>query len=131
MAVDGGLRQLFRSHLVTFDFSSIETINRGIPDSNYCCAGVEGWIEYKLADYWRVTIRPEQVGWAERRLAHGGRVFMAVRQNMSNDILLLYPGKAIKPLKTERIDRVACLGAWAGGPAHWDWEAVAAFLLAK
>jgi hypothetical protein len=126
---DGELRRLFRRHLPTFDFVSIETglTAAGVPDLNFCRDGVEGWIECKRSDAWRVRIEAAQVGWAERRLIHGGRVFAAVRRRREE--LWLYSGWALRPLLSQRLDEVTPLGWWAGGPGRWDWEEVSVLLL--
>src|SRR6266550_8267427 len=82
MGIDGGLRALFRQHLPQFDWCSIESpiTGAGIPDSNFCCKGVEGFIEFKQTKGWAVTLTPEQCGWISRRHRCGGRVLVAVRQ---------------------------------------------------
>jgi hypothetical protein len=93
---------------------------RGVPDSNFCYNGVEGWIEYKEARRWRVDIAPEQVAWAERRMRKGGRVFLAVRMERR---LWLFSGSAMRVIRAERgmISAAPILGEWDGGPARWDW----------
>jgi hypothetical protein len=131
VTVDSALRSLFRKHLPQFDWCTVETgiAGRGVPDVNYCCMGIEGWCEFKRADHWRVTIRPEQIGWAERRIDHGGRVFCAVRQKR-NDTLWIFSGVAMRHLKDSRIDNVdVALGFWDGGPSLWDWDRVTRILI--
>jgi len=124
MATDGNLRRLFRENLRDFDWLAVETglTTRGVPDANYCCDGAEGWIEAKTTIGWRVAVRPAQVGWAERRLRCGGRVFVAVRRKRAE--LWLFSGWALRPLTSRRLDTVAPLGCWRGGPSRWDWEEV-------
>jgi hypothetical protein len=124
MTVDAGLRQLFRTHLPTVDFSSIETgtTSRGIPDINYCCRGVEGWIEAKAASHWRIKFQTGQVGWIERRLDHGGRVFIATRR--ARDELWMHSGVMARRLVDERLDEVPSYSHWGGGPARWDWATI-------
>src|SRR3954453_14766207 len=80
--MDGGLRKLFRQYVQPCDWQSIETAmtGGGVPDSNYCMDGVEGWIEFKLTTHWIVPLRPEQIGWLLRGTRFGGRVFIAVRR---------------------------------------------------
>jgi hypothetical protein len=134
MSVDSGLRSLFRKNLPAFDWCTVETgvAGRGVPDANYCFEGQEGWIEFKKADHWRVTIRPEQIGWAERRIHHGGLVFCAIRQQMHSDTLWIYPGNSMRQLKDNRIDAAPwLLGTWPGGPSKWDWAAITLILQAK
>lgn len=126
---DADLRKLFRRHLPRFDWQAIETgsTSGGVPDANYAApGGLEGWIEMKRADHWRCAIRPAQVGWIERRLRFNPRVFVAVRR--ARDELWFYPGEAIRPLVTMRLDAVECPGHWAGGPARWDWGQIGAWL---
>jgi hypothetical protein len=140
--IDGGLRALFRES-VPGDWTSIESgsTGGGIPDSNYCLSGVEGWLEYKQTGGWSVTLKPEQVGWIARRVRNGGRVWVAVRQRApagprreARDALWLFPGGYAAPAKTEGLR-----GAWASapdvhtwhhGPQGWDWQAIRKLLRA-
>ena len=122
--VDGGLRKIFRQYLTGVDWQAIESggTGGGIPDLNGCIAGKELWIECKAAAAWRVKISPAQVAWAERRLRHGGRVFLAVRR--AGTELWLFPGWSMRVLCGWRLDLIPALGRWYGGPARWDWEQV-------
>lgn len=144
MSDDGGLRPLFREHLPQFDWTSVETgaTAGGVPDSSFCCGGCEGWIEFKWTGGWTVPLRPVQVGWISRRVRHGGRVFVGVRQLASpgprrdrRDRLWLLAGSAARELKVlgiadhSRLPEGAVLGWWDGGPARWDWAAVSDLLL--
>lgn len=126
---DGELRRIFRKHLHGFDFLAIESGGTagGIPDLNYCKNHIEGWCEMKACDHWRVTIRPMQVGWAERRIKHGGRVFCAVRRAGTD--LYLFHGSMLRALKDARIDALPKLGHWTGGAARWDWDQIERELL--
>lgn len=151
--IDGGLRALFREHLPAFDWCSIESgsTGGGIPDSNYCVRtsgirdyGTEGWIEHKRADAWAVTLEPEQVGWIARRVRNGGRVHVAVRRRHQGgprlgppvDELHLFGGRWAKEAKAHGLRGPWALAhgavhVWHGGPSKgWDWDAVAAALLA-
>jgi hypothetical protein len=127
--VDYGLRSLFKEHLPRFDWTPIESgaTGGGIPDTNYCYRGVEGWIEMKACDHWRITIRPAQVGWAERRINHGGRVWLAVRRAQFE--LWLYPGSALRDLTDCRLDELTPTGTWTKGPANWDWVRISRLLV--
>lgn len=141
---DGGLRKEFRDRLPQFDWTSIETgaVAGGVPDSNYCCGGVEGWIEFKWTKGWTVPLRPAQVGWISRRVRHGGRVLVGLRQRCppgprteARDRLWILAGGAARELKvngvgdSKRLPPDAVLGWWDGGPARWDWSAVSDLLL--
>jgi hypothetical protein len=141
---DGGLRPLFRERLPQFDWNSVETgaVSGGVPDSNYCCGGVEGWIEFKQTSGWTVPLRPVQVGWILRRVRHGGRVLVGLRQRRSpgpraeaRDRLWLLAGGSARELKTigvadaGKLPTGSVLGWWDGGPARWDWAAVSDLLL--
>jgi hypothetical protein len=143
-ADDGGLRPLFRERLPQFDWNSVETgaVSGGVPDSNYCCGGVEGWIEFKQTAGWTVPLRPVQVGWILRRTRHGGRVLVGLRQRRSpgpraeaRDRLWLLAGGSARELKTigvgdaGKLPTGSVLGWWDGGPARWDWAAVSDLLL--
>lgn len=136
--IDGGLRQIFRTKLPSFDFQSIEShsTGKGTPDTNYCFNGCEGWIEYKKTEANKVrAMKPEQVAWCERRLRHGGRVFFAVRQKRREvgyeDVLWLIPGAGARDLYLGGLaslspEKVA--GTWPGGPRAWDWRAISGLL---
>ena len=132
---DGGLRKCYRTHLPEIHWTSVESpfTIQGIPDSNFCHDGVEGWIENKRvrrADV--VEMRPEQVAWIERRARAGGRVFIAVRWAMQADSLfLLAPqaGRALLGLGLASLPRAMVLGRWSGGPSQWKWPKIAEILL--
>jgi hypothetical protein len=126
---DSGLRAIFRQHLPDFDIASVETgiTITGVPDANFCCGGVEGWIEMKACEHWRVGIRIAQKNWIERRLYHGGRVFIAVWR--AHHELWLFHGSMVEQLQDRRLEEVKRLGIWSGSPARWDWDAVATLLL--
>ncbi len=127
---DAGLRPLLRKHLPRFHWTTVETgaATMGVPDSNYCLDGIEGWVECKQCEHWRVELRPAQVGWIEQHTAAGGRVFIAVRR--AKDELWLFAGCIVKRLTAERLDQVTCLNHWNGGPSRWDWSQVQHLLLA-
>jgi hypothetical protein len=135
--IDGGLSALFQSRLPAFHFQRVETggTGLGIPDLNYCFAGCEGWVELKATTAWAVGLRPEQVAWLCRRARAGGRVYVAVRRQPRPgprtprcDELWLIPGGmapalldgGLRPMQDR--PEVRC---WGGGPACWDWHAVA------
>jgi Holliday junction resolvase len=132
MSSDGGLGQLFQKHLPGADWQRIETggTGLGIPDLNGCHAGVEVWVENKWTNGWKVKVRPEQVGWLERRARHGGRVFVAVRQTGPmgrDDLWLLHSDAARLLIDGVRLDLLPAdllLGRWSGGPAAWEWKPI-------
>lgn len=141
--IDGGLRALFRQHIPQFDWQAIETAvtGGGVPDSNYCREGTEGWIEFKKTPGWTVPLAPAQVGWIMRRVRAGGRVWIGVRQGgLGRDTLWLIPGLWAVSAKAGGLrggwvveasragQGVQC---WPGGPAKWDWEAVAKALVTR
>ena len=132
--IDGGLRALFRQNIPTFMWTSIETggTGRGISDSNYLAAGgIEGWIEFKQTTAFAVGMRPEQVGWIDRRHRLGGRVWIAIRQvRKDGDFLHLIPGCLVKELATEglRSKSLTMLVSWTGGPSRWNWADIQAIL---
>ena len=129
--MDGNLRKLFHSNLGGFHFQAIETgmTGRGIPDSNYCYKGKEGWVEFKQTKHWRVGIWPEQVAWIERRTRAGGRAFVAVRR-AEKELWILAPGAArlLKDPGLKGVPDKLVLGWWDNGPSSWDWDAVAKIL---
>lgn len=137
--IDGGLRLQFRVHLRDFHWLTIETgaVSMGVPDAEFCCSGITGWIEYKRTATNAVAIRPEQVAFAERRARAGGRTFLAVRlvhpggprKGPAEDRLLLFRGTAARILAVAGLREAQALGTWPGGPAAWDWPRVRELLL--
>lgn len=140
MANDGGLRKLVRKHLAELHWQAVETggVGTGIPDDNFCGEGIEGWVEHKTTAGFVVGLRPEQVGWIERRRRAGGRVFIDVRRThgggprfgapvdeyylfSGNDVRLLAQPKALQTVKP----LVHC----SGNPASWDWPKIRSTLL--
>lgn len=141
MSIDGGLRPLFRRYLPQFHMQSVETggTGLGVPDTNYCCNGAEGWIEYKATDGWEVSLRPEQIGWLTARARHGGRVWIAVRRRHDGgprrgppvDELWLFPGALAVAAKLNGLRGPLVTRAsyrWSGGPRAWRWDRVAGYL---
>lgn len=131
--IDGGLRNLFQTHLKTVHWTPVETggTAMGVPDLNGCESGVEVWIELKKADHWVVgNVRAQQVSWIERRMRKGGRVFVAVRRAGSE--LWLLSGAAARPLiDGSRLDDLSPLfrvGVFEGGPARWPWPKIHSLL---
>lgn len=143
MADDGGLKQLLPTHLVSgIDWQRIESAltGGGIPDLNAKPReGPELWIECKQTKEWAVTLSGDQVGWALRRIRHGGRVLIAVRRNctagrrrVAADELFLIRGSFAREAKTgglRGLPPAALLGRWPGGPARWAWQEVRSLLL--
>lgn len=135
--IDGGLRKLFRQHLPAFHWVSVETglTEQGVPDSNYCSEGSEGWIEFKKTSTNKVPLRSEQVGWLMRRSRAGGRAFIAVRYHHAGgplkgpavDRLLLFPGSAARQVLFSGLRNMPIIET-GGGPMRWDWAAVSIVL---
>lgn len=131
---DGELRQAFSSHLRDFHWQAVETwsTGQGVPDVNFCFGGVEGWIENKSTSGWVVDLSPSQIGWIERRIRNGGRVFIAVRRlatagprkGAAVDELYLFPGFEVRALADGGLDRKKAIGVWSRGPAKWDWATI-------
>lgn len=135
--IDGGLRKLFHTNMPRFHWQAIETglTGRGIPDSNYCYTGTEGWVEFKQTKGWAVTLAPEQVAWHLRRRRSGGMTYVAVRRHRhagvrapACDELWLFNGMHARELKAQGIVEPLATGVWYGGPGNWDWDSVAAIL---
>ena len=137
MTVDGGLRKIVRLHLPEFHWQAIESgmTSPGIPDSNYCYGGREGWVEFKQTKHWAVGLRPHQIGWLSRRAHSGGRVRIAVRQlRAGQDSLWIVDGGRARELSETGLQGLqgggpGLLGVWYGGPPGWDWSAVRLALL--
>jgi hypothetical protein len=131
---DGGLRKIYRQYLPHVHWCSIESpmTQTGIPDTNYCCGGVEGWIENKLVKSGdRVTMQPGQPAWLERRARAGGKVFIGVRWINCEDTFCLLRPEAGRILMDTGLGCVGArywLGDWPGGPAKWQWRKIAEIL---
>lgn len=129
---DGNLRSLFRKH-VPGHWQSIETggVGRGVPDSNYCISGKEGWVEFKSCCANRVGLRAEQVAWIHRRSREGGTVWIAVRQSHSGgprkgsacDKLYIVRGVDVVTLHQQGLPSTRSY-CWEGGPQGWDWGTI-------
>lgn len=128
--IDGGLRQLFRRKLPLFDFQSIEVgFDRGVPDTNFCCDGVEGWIEFKETNGIKVRVSPEQCAWMGRRTRAGGRTFFAVRRRTKKeDELWILAGEFSERLREAGLSPNFALGTFPGGPRAWDWAKIGGIL---
>jgi hypothetical protein len=133
--MDGGLRTLFRKHLPTVQWSTIETATAepGMPDLNGCWQGVDIWVEAKLTSGYSVLVKPSQVAWHTLRAANGGRSFFAVRRTkpFRHDELYLVRGNHAGKLRGLGLSAVphACMSS--GGPANWDWDRVLKVLVAR
>ncbi len=134
--IDGGLRKLFQARLPHIHFVSIETggTGRGIPDTNFCVDGHEGWIEFKQTQSYRVGLRSEQVSWLLRRTRAGGRTFMAVRRKHKGgkhkgkavDELWLYNGAEARRLSELGLNKTwaQALQMFEASPGKWDWAKI-------
>lgn len=131
--IDGGLRKLFRQNLPTFHWVSVETglTEQGVPDSNYCVDGIEGWVEFKLSTTNKVHLRSEQIGWLERRSRAGGHTFIAIRfrhgggprKGVAIDQLSIYAGAVARSVALRGL-AVPPLVRFEGGPSRWNWATV-------
>lgn len=137
---DGDLGKLIQKYISGPMWQRIETggTGRGIPDINGCLDGIEVWVENKATDGWTAGLRPEQVGWIDRRARAGGRVFVLVRRTTvagprrgdAVDDLYLYAGRDVLALAREGMGRTGPepLHWSTGGPGRWDWAAVREWL---
>lgn len=130
---DGGLRKIYRQYLPHVHWTSIESAMTqvGIPDTNYCYKGNEGWIENKYVKKGdRVLMQPGQPGWIEQRARVGGKVFIGVRWSCEDSFCLLTP-HAARQLMTTGLGMLPDKywhGCWHGGPAKWQWQKIAEIL---
>lgn len=134
MSTDGGLPKLFTDRL-DGHWQRVETFStgQGVPDLNFCIEGRDGWIEAKQTAAWAVSISPEQIGWAERRIRNGGRVFLAVRRQSPGgartkpcDELWLFDGRWTRRVKDgglKGMEQTALL-LTTGSARNWNWQAV-------
>lgn len=132
--IDGGLRALFKAH-IPGHWQAVETgaTGQGVPDSNYCWDGIEGWVEFKQTHAWAVKFKPTQPGWIYQRVRAGGRVWVAVRrwQCDANDTdeLWMVPGHFAGMLSQNGLKSVASHSWILPGPSRrWDWPQVARLL---
>lgn len=121
---DAGLRKIFRDAFPMADWQAIESggTGGGIPDSNFCMQGVEGWIEYKRALGWVVTFQPMQVPWLMRRARAGGHVLIVVCQvRRDGDVLHIYHGSQALDLSVQGLRTCVPLARWR---KPWPWSEV-------
>jgi hypothetical protein len=131
---DNGMRPLFHGRLRDLHWQALElgVLGRGVPDSNYCGDGVDGWVEFKATETHAVPLRPEQVGWILRRCRAGGRVFIATRRQHDGgpllgdptDELWIHEGWDAATLKAEGLLSAPPVLHNEGGPSRWDWGLV-------
>lgn len=134
---DGGLRGLFHKN-IPGHWTAVETgvVSLGVPDSNYCVGGVEGWVEFKKSESDGVIrVRPMQSAWLFRRWRAGGRCQVAIRMTHGGgkrkgppcDHLYICDGQYAPDLITRGLRSVPST-IWVGGPERWEWEEIAARL---
>lgn len=133
--VDGGLANLFRSH-VPGHWQRVETGStaQGVPDANYCLEGCEGWVEFKQTHGWTVRFKTGQVAWLMRRARAGGRVWVGIRRwSGAVDDLWMVPGHYAEVLAAQGMQEVAIHSmitcGTVSGPRSWDWAAVRRILM--
>ena len=140
--IDGDLRKIFRDRLRRgIHWQSIETggTGRGIPDSNYCTEGVEGWVEFKATEGWAVGLTPEQVGWHLERWMRGGWTHVATRRRHDGgprrgdpvDELWIAEGCWVRELATDGLRADVPMTVLRGGPGAWDWDTVRRILVKR
>jgi len=136
--IDAGLRKTFHTNLAAMHWTAIETggTASGVPDSNYCYNGIEGWCEYKRTNGWKVNLRTFQISWIQSHVRAGGRVWLAVRRvNQGGpklgkpvDELWLISGRFVESVTDQGIDprliNYPVYGRWHGGASNWDWEQI-------
>jgi hypothetical protein len=134
---DGGLRAEFRKRFAGWQWTSIETFTvPGVPDSEFITPdGIQGWVEFKRTDAWKVTFEPFQPAWIDRRARYGGRVWVAVRRKTTAkkhagaDQLWMVPGRDVLRLSHEGLRTFGfAYQTETQGPASWDWAWVEGLL---
>jgi hypothetical protein len=96
----------------------------GIPDTNYCIDGVEGWIELKFVrGNDKIKVRPSQASWFKKRLKAGAKnLFFMFRweyQNLRNHYIIRVRDLAM----LERLLSDPTPGAW-GIEADGSWAKI-------
>ncbi len=142
--IDGGLRTIFSSNLRDFQWTAIETGTTisGVPDAEFCSAGIQGWIEYKATETHKITQTDKtkfQISWHERRHREGGRTFIGVRRwhdggprkGAAVDELWMFRGADIRAIYTQGLLETTPLLWVGGGPGKWPWPKVRQILLSS
>ena len=127
---DGDLRALFRRH-IKGHWQRVDGIP-GVPDTNYCIDGTEGWIEFKATRYNAVKFRSTQPSWLMRRSAAGGRGWVAIRRwrlliKRPIDQLWMVPGHLAVDLSRHGLPMGTLVGE--NGPDRWNWALVRSLLI--
>lgn len=68
----------------------------GIPDLNYCCNGIEGWVELKAGP--DLEVRATQVMWMEDRVSAGGFPLFLVKWG---DVFMVVPGNEAQSMRDD------------------------------
>lgn len=68
----------------------------GAPDIQYCCDGVEGWIELKAGD--DLEVRASQVSWMREHVRAGGNPLILIQ---ISDMFLVVHGSRAKSLRMD------------------------------
>jgi len=136
---DDGLRSIFHNHLPRIHWQAMElgVVGAGVPDSNFCWSGVDGWIEYKATADYSVGLEPEQVGWISRRMRAGGRVFIATRRRHDGgprlgdpvDELWIHEGWDAATLKASGLSSCPPVLYEENGPSSWNWSLIESVLV--
>jgi hypothetical protein len=125
---DAGLRKIFRKNLPQVDWQAVElgALGSGVPDSNFCHDGVEGWIEFKKLTKNQIGLRPEQIGWIKSRIRHGGLIKIVVRAEDLGDMLLIFDGSMVVDLESKSLNENMHHVRFhrTGGPKLWEWSEV-------
>ena len=67
----------------------------GIPDLNYCCNGIEGWLELKAGP--DLEVRASQVIWMEDRVSAGGFPLFLIKWG---DVFMVVPGSEAQSIRS-------------------------------
>jgi hypothetical protein len=132
--MDGELRSIFRKHLPTVAWSTIETggVEPGVADSNGLYDGIEFWVEHKKTEAWALDVKASQVAWHKLRQSKRGRTFFAVRR-MTNEVddLYLISGRYAERLRELGLRGCPYIVLTSGGPARWGWGAILNALITR
>lgn len=125
---DGDLRKIFKKKLPQVDWQAVElgALGSGVPDTNFCHEGVEGWVEFKKLNKNGIDLRPEQIGWIKNRIRHGGLVKVALRMPDLADMLLIFDGSMVTDFVSKSLNENMhhVRGDFIGGPKKWEWNQV-------
>jgi hypothetical protein len=90
---ESGFWAAVRSGIVGPHWSRIEnSAGSGIPDAHGCWQGKDAWVELKMMEGSRISVRASQISWHAKHHVVGGQAWFLVKKDRT---IALYPAAVI------------------------------------